>query len=64
LAKLVAGTSDKLCANCYGGGITKMDKLPQLKEVYICPVCSGTEYYIPEEIVYLEAEEEEVEGED
>jgi hypothetical protein len=64
LVRLVAGISDKFYANCYGGGVTKMDKLPQLNEVYICPVCSGTQYHIPEESVYLDEEEEEVEGED
>ena len=51
MVRLVSGVSDKLCANCYGGGITKMDKLPQLNEVYMCPVCSGTQYYIPEEVI-------------
>ncbi|MGI0043106.1 MAG: hypothetical protein ACRD47_05280 [Nitrososphaeraceae archaeon] len=59
MVRLVSGVSDKLCSNCYGGGVTKMDKLPQLKDIYICSVCSGTEYFMPGQADQQPIEEEE-----
>lgn len=43
--RLVAGPLDKLCKQC-PGGLTKMIRLPHTS-TWICPICSGLDYYTP-----------------
>jgi hypothetical protein len=47
LVRLIVGTLDKLCTKC-PGGVTKMERLP-MTNTWMCPVCSGTDWYIPKE---------------
>lgn len=39
---------DRLCDHCTGGS-TKMVQVPRT-DVYICSVCSGTEWHHPEQL--------------
>ena len=38
----------RICANCKPP-IIKMERLPDLKDIYICPKCSRFEYIVPEQ---------------
>jgi hypothetical protein len=43
--KLVLNPEEKLCSLCPGGA-TKMVQIPRTN-TWVCSVCSGTDYYIP-----------------
>jgi len=55
--RLVAGPFDKLCTQC-PGGVTKMIRLRHTS-TWICPICSGLEYYTPKETEEEEQEHQE-----
>lgn len=51
---------DRLCVRC-PGGVTRMKLLP-LTKTWICPICSGTEWYTSKQTmssVWLAEQEEE-----